>query len=124
MSLLNLLSDWTCYSVAPIALLTEEAFGAINAEQLVTVFLVANAIASACEPMILARLGLRRTVLFGALLLMIGSITKSGGMPPIIKSDLQKGKGEWRVTSSLRTVSLPYVFASFLLEFLRFQNEK
>jgi Major Facilitator Superfamily len=97
MSLLNLLSDWTCYSVAPIALLTEEAFGRINAEQLVTIFLVANAVASACEPMILARLGLRRTVLFGSLLLMIGNITKSGGMPPIIQTTLKKGSGEWRV---------------------------
>jgi MFS family permease len=97
MSILNLLSDWTCYSVAPIALLTEEAFGAINAEQLVVVFLCANGIATACEPIILSRLGLRRTVLFGALLLMIGSIVKSGGMPPIIQADLKKGRGEWRV---------------------------
>jgi MFS family permease len=97
MSSLNLLSDWTCYSVAPIALLTEEAFGNINAEQLVVIFLSANGLASACEPMILARLGLRRTVLFGALLLMVGSIVKSGGMPPIIQANLEKGKGEWRV---------------------------
>jgi MFS family permease len=97
MSILNLLSDWTCYSVAPIALLTEEAFGRINAEQLVVVFLVANGIATACEPIILSRLGLRRTVLFGSLLLMIGSIIKSGGMPPIIQADLKKGQGEWRV---------------------------
>jgi len=97
MSVLNLLSDWTCYSVAPIAVLTEEAFGNINPEELVVVFLCANGIATACEPIILSRLGLRRTVLFGALLLMIGSIIKSGGMPPIIQADLQKGHGEWRV---------------------------
>ena len=97
MSILNLLSDWTCYSVAPIALLTEEAFGHINAEQLVVVFLCANGLATACEPIILSRLGLRRTVLFGSLLLMIGSIIKSGGMPPIIQADLKKGEGEWRV---------------------------
>jgi len=97
MSILNLLSDWTCYSVAPIALLTEEAFGNINPEQLVVVFLGANAISTACEPIILSRLGLRRTVVFGALLLMIGSIVKSGGMPPIIQAELEKGHGEWRV---------------------------
>eukprot|EP00522_Entomoneis_paludosa_P018925 CAMPEP_0172444332 /NCGR_PEP_ID=MMETSP1065-20121228/4383_1 /TAXON_ID=265537 /ORGANISM="Amphiprora paludosa, Strain CCMP125" /LENGTH=1048 /DNA_ID=CAMNT_0013194821 /DNA_START=135 /DNA_END=3281 /DNA_ORIENTATION=+ len=97
MSLLNLLSDWTCYSVAPIALLTQEAFGEIDPEQLVTIFLAANAVASGCEPIILSRLGLRRTVLFGALLLMVGSIIKSGGMPPIVASDLEKGHGEWRV---------------------------
>ena len=97
MSILNLLSDWTCYSVAPIALLTKEAFGKINPEQLVVVFLMANGLATACEPIILSRLGLRRTVLFGSLLLMIGSIVKSGGMPPIIQAELQKGHGEWRV---------------------------
>ena len=97
MSLLNLLSDWTCYSVAPIARLTSEAFGSIDPEQLVVIFLVANAVASACEPIILARLGLRRTVIFGSLLLMIGSIIKSGGLPPILESNLQKGQGEWRV---------------------------
>ena len=90
-------SDWTCYSVAPIALLTQQAFGNINPEELVVVFLSANAVATACEPIILSRLGLRRTVLFGALLLMVGSIVKSGGMPPIIQSGLEKGKGEWRV---------------------------
>jgi MFS family permease len=97
MSLLNLLSDWTCYSVAPIALLTEEAFGSVDPERLVVVFLGANAIASACEPIILARLGLRKTVLFGALLLMIGSLVKSGGIPPIIPTDLVIGQEGWRL---------------------------
>ncbi|KAL7453280.1 hypothetical protein ACHAWC_006678 [Mediolabrus comicus] len=77
MSMLNLLSDWTCYSVAPIALLTIDAFGEVDPESLVTVFLGANAVASAMEPAILGRLGLRRTVVFGAALLMIGSIIKS-----------------------------------------------
>mmetsp|Transcript_1553 Transcript_1553/g.2122 ORF Transcript_1553/g.2122 Transcript_1553/m.2122 type:complete len:1142 (-) Transcript_1553:56-3481(-) len=97
MSLLNLLSDWTCYSVAPIATLTQEAFGSIDPEQLVTIFLAANAVASACEPIILSRLGLRKTVVFGALLLMTGSIVKSGGIPLILESNLEKGQGEWRV---------------------------
>jgi MFS family permease len=80
MSLLNLLSDWTCYSVAPIALLTKQAFGEVDPESLVTVFLGANAVASAMEPAILGRLGLRRTVVFGSMLLMLGSIVKSGGV--------------------------------------------
>ena len=86
--------------------MTEQAFGSINPELLVTVFLVANAVASACEPIILSRLGLRRTVLFGSLLLMIGSIVKSGGMPPIIEADLQKGQGEWRVYVGFLLVGL------------------
>ena len=62
-----------------------------------TIFLVANAFASACEPIILSRLGLRRTVLFGALLLMVGSMVKSGGMPPIIQADLEKGHCELQI---------------------------
>jgi hypothetical protein len=97
--LLSLLkqSDWTCYSVAPISVLTQEAFGHINPEQLVVVFLCANAISTACEPIILSRLGLRRTVLCGALFLMMGSIIKSGGIPPLIQPHLEKGYGEWRV---------------------------
>lgn len=97
MSILNLLSDWTCYSVAPISLLTEEAFGDIDPERLVVVFLGANAIASISEPIILSRLGFRRTVLFGALLLMIGSIVKSGGVPPILQSDITVGNDAWRL---------------------------
>ena len=97
MSALNLLSDWTCYSVAPIAMLTSEAFGKIDPEQLVVVFLGANVLATACEPIILSRLGLRRTVVFGSLLLMTGSVIKSGGFPPIIASNFKHGHGEWRI---------------------------
>lgn len=97
MSLLNLLSDWTCYSVAPIAVLTNEAFGEVDPELLVTVFLSANAVATALEPIILSRLGLRRTVIFGSLLLMIGSAVKSGGIPLIMGTSLQKGHSGWRV---------------------------
>jgi hypothetical protein len=97
MSVLNLLSDWTCYSVAPIALLTKTAFGDIDPEQLVVIFLSANALASACEPIILARLGLRRTVLVGSLMLMIGSVVKSGGIPHVLQANLDIGHEEWRI---------------------------
>ena len=97
MSMLNLLSDWTCYSVAPIAVLTSEAFGEVDPELLVTVFLSANAVATALEPIILSRLGLRKTVIFGSLLLMVGSAVKSGGIPLIMGTSLQKGHSGWRV---------------------------
>lgn len=96
-ALLNLLSDWTCYSVAPIATLTSESFGNIYPDQLVVIFLSANAIATACEPVILSRLGLRRTIVLGALLLTMGSIVKSGGLPPLVDASLQQGQGDWRV---------------------------
>eukprot|EP00579_Thalassiosira_antarctica_P001250 CAMPEP_0201869308 /NCGR_PEP_ID=MMETSP0902-20130614/2867_1 /ASSEMBLY_ACC=CAM_ASM_000551 /TAXON_ID=420261 /ORGANISM="Thalassiosira antarctica, Strain CCMP982" /LENGTH=869 /DNA_ID=CAMNT_0048394793 /DNA_START=81 /DNA_END=2690 /DNA_ORIENTATION=- len=90
MSLLNLMSDWTCYSVAPIAMLTKKAFGDVDPESLVTVFLGANAVASAMEPAILGRLGLRKTVVFGAMLLMFGSIIKSGGLRSIMMTQSEE----------------------------------
>ena len=92
--------------MVPIALLTEEASGSFNPEPLVVVFLCANGFATACEPIISSRLGLRRTVLFGSLLLMIGSIIKSGGMPPIIAAKIEKGEGEWRVYLGFLLVAL------------------
>lgn len=113
MSVLNLLSDWTCYSVAPISMLTEEAFGNIDPERLVVVFLGANAVASISEPVILSRLGLRRTVLFGALLLMIGSIVKSGGVPPILQSDIVEGESAWRLYLGFFLVGYVIVFLNF-----------
>jgi MFS family permease len=88
MSILNLMSDWTCYSVAPIAKLTIDKYGGdVDPEVLVTVFLLANTVASALEPAILGRLGLRRTILFGASLLMVGSIVKSGGLRSVLVAD-------------------------------------
>lgn len=106
MSMLNLLSDWTCYSVAPIAILTQETFGDIDPERLVVIFLGANAVATAMEPIILARLGLKKTVLFGSLLLMLGSMVKSGGIPPIIQAELHKGEDEWRLNFGFFLVGL------------------
>ena len=96
-SLLNFLSDWTCFSVAPIAVITSEAFGNISPEQLVMVFLASNTIATAFEPTILARLGLRRTIVFGSFLLMAGSIIKSGGIPGIIGTEINAEDAKWRV---------------------------
>lgn len=97
LSLLNLLSDWTGLSVAPIATLTSRAYGSdddyiyandnnvqmyIQPEALVTVFLVASSFGTAFEPWILGRLGLRRTIVFGAFSNMLGNLVKSGGLPP------------------------------------------
>ena len=91
MSILNLLSDWTCYSIAPIAQLTKIKFGTgINPEGLVTIFLLANTISTILEPAILGRLGLRRTVLVGALLLMCGSIVKSSGVLHAVRVDVEE----------------------------------
>ena len=106
MSVLNLLSDWTCYSVAPIAVLTAEAFGNINPEHLVTIFLGANALSTAMEPIILSRLGLRRTVVFGSFLLMCGSVIKSGGIPGIIGIELTEDDAQWKIYTGFVLVGL------------------
>jgi len=99
LSLLNLLSDWTGLSVAPIATITSRAYNSdddyiyandnniqmyIQPEALVTVFLIASSIGTALEPLILSRLGLRRTVVFGAFCNMLGNLIKSGGLPPFL----------------------------------------
>lgn len=105
-SLLNFLSDWTCFSVAPIAVITSEAFGNISPEQLVMVFLASNTIATAFEPTILARLGLRRTIVFGSFLLMTGSIIKSGGIPGIIGTELNADDARWRIFFGFSLVGL------------------
>lgn len=97
MSLLNLLSDWTCFSVAPIALLMTERFQNINPEHLVTIFLFANTISTVSEPILLARLGLRRTIVFGSFLLMFGNVIKSGGIPGIIGDGVQEDYNIWRL---------------------------
>ena len=108
LSLLNLLSDWAGLSVAPIATLTSRAYNSqdngdgenggysynnqqqyqqaatyIQPETLVTIFLIASSVGTALEPWILSRLGLRRTIVFGAFCNMVGSLVKSGGLPPI-----------------------------------------
>ena len=97
LSLLNLLSDWAGLSVAPIATLTSRAYSSdddyiysndnnaqlyIQPEALVTVFLLASCVGTALEPWILGRLGLRRTIVFGAFCNMLGNVVKSGGLPP------------------------------------------
>ena len=75
MSVLNIISGWTCYSVAPIAEVVRKTLQ-VEPEYLVALFYVANVFASALVPAALGRFGLRRTVLIGSLLLMIGSMIK------------------------------------------------
>ena len=75
--LLNSLSDLTCFSIAPIAIITSRVLD-VDAEMPVILFLSANVLGTFLEPVILKCLGLRRTILLGSLLLMIGNVVKSG----------------------------------------------
>ena len=105
-SLLNLLSDWTCFSIAPITALTASTFQIVNPEHLVTIFLLANTIATVTEPIILARFGLRSTIVFGAFLLMCGNIVKSGGIPGILGPGLVGDDNGWRLYAGFFIVGL------------------
>ena len=73
LTVLNILSGWTCFSIAPFSELAVVSLG-IAPDDLVAAFFFANFVASALEPMVLRRMGLRQTVLLGALLLMMGNI--------------------------------------------------
>lgn len=68
-SLLNLLSGWICFSIAPVAILLRES---VDAGLLVSSFLIASCFATFFAPATLSRFGLRRTVLLGAFLLLVG----------------------------------------------------
>ncbi|EED93428.1 hypothetical protein THAPSDRAFT_268737 [Thalassiosira pseudonana CCMP1335] len=82
LSLLNLLSDWAGLKdggdVDNANYDSKTSY--IQPEALITTFLIASSIGTALEPWILGRLGLRRTVVFGAFANMLGSLVKISSM--------------------------------------------
>ena len=78
LSLLAMLSDWVCFSVAPIPGLTQLAYSGVHPASLVTLFLFTNVFFCLVEPIIVKRYGLRDTIIFGAMLMAIGCILRSG----------------------------------------------
>lgn len=78
LSALNFLSDWQCFSFAPIHSLAEEQFEGLQPETLVSIFLLSNFMATLIEPKIVQWFGLRGCVTLGSMFLAIGSLVKSG----------------------------------------------
>lgn len=76
---LALLSDWICFSVAPIPAITEAAYQ-MHPATLVTIFLTTNVMFCFIEPLLIMRRGLRRVVRDGAWLMFIGCLLR-GGLP-------------------------------------------
>jgi len=76
-SSLNLVSDWVCYSIAPISTLTQEAYQLDNPENLVVTFLSANVIATCFEPTLLKIFGFRGITVIGSGLLALAGLLKS-----------------------------------------------
>ena len=77
LSLLAMLSDWICFSVAPIPGLTMLAYSGVHPASLVTLFLSTNVFFCLFEPLIVKRHGLRETVVYGAALMAIGCVLRS-----------------------------------------------
>ena len=71
LSLLAMLSDWVCFSVAPIPGLTQLAYSGVHPASLVTLFLFTNVFFCLVEPIIVKRYGLRDTIIFGAMLMAL-----------------------------------------------------
>mmetsp|Transcript_32146 Transcript_32146/g.68011 ORF Transcript_32146/g.68011 Transcript_32146/m.68011 type:complete len:1341 (-) Transcript_32146:252-4274(-) len=103
-SLLDLVSGWTCYTIAPVSTLTGDALG-MEPENLVALFFAANVLATTCVPVVLSWIGLRRTVLLGALLLMIGNIVRSGNGLLGSTSDIDR-LDDWRLYSGFLLAGL------------------
>lgn len=72
LSALNFLSDWQCFSFAPIHSLAEEQFEGLQPETLVSIFLLSNFMATLIEPKIVQWFGLRGCVTLGSMFLAIG----------------------------------------------------
>jgi len=77
LSSLALLSDWICFSVAPIPAVTEATYG-LHPSSLVTLFLTTNVFFCLVEPYVVLRKGLGFTVVSGAVLMFLGCLMRSG----------------------------------------------
>uniref|UniRef100_A0A6S9EIL0 Major facilitator superfamily (MFS) profile domain-containing protein n=1 Tax=Heterosigma akashiwo TaxID=2829 RepID=A0A6S9EIL0_HETAK len=78
LSMANFLSDWICFSIAPVMNIAEEAFVGLHPSALVSVFLAFNVISSILEPPIVQRIGLRNAMVLGCVIMFLGCLIKSG----------------------------------------------
>ena len=79
LSLLALLSDWICFSVAAVPDVFESVYGAqITAPSLIDLFLITNVIASFLVTDVVARFGLQRAIQGSAVMMMIGCWLRAG----------------------------------------------
>ena len=77
LSLLALLSDWVCFSVAAAPDTWEKAYGHDPAT-LIDVFLFTNVLFCLLEPAIVRRVGLRAVVVGAAFVMAAGCLLRSG----------------------------------------------
>ena len=78
LSALAMLSDWICFSLAPIPAVTERAFHGAHPSELVTIFLSTNVLFCLIEPVLVRRYGLRKVVVSGSALMFFGCLMRSG----------------------------------------------
>ncbi|GMI15954.1 hypothetical protein TrVE_jg652 [Triparma verrucosa] len=77
LSLLNFISDWQCYSIAPVGDFVEEKYEGLHSEALVSLFLFGNFIVTFLEPQVVHYFSLRGCVCIGAFTMTVGSFLKS-----------------------------------------------
>ena len=79
LSMLALLSDWICFSVAAVPDVFEGVYGAqITAPSLIDLFLITNVISSFIVTDIVDKIGLQRAIQGSAVLMMIGCWLRAG----------------------------------------------
>lgn len=79
LSLLALLSDWICFSVAAVPDVFESIYGMqISAPSLIDIFLITNVISSFLVTDVVAKIGLQRAIQASAVLMTIGCWLRSG----------------------------------------------
>mmetsp|Transcript_62552 Transcript_62552/g.116309 ORF Transcript_62552/g.116309 Transcript_62552/m.116309 type:complete len:537 (-) Transcript_62552:114-1724(-) len=74
---LALLSDWVCFSVAPVYEVWQNQYHRHQSE-LITIFLFTNVLFCFIEPAVVARWGLRKVVVGSSFLMSVGCMLRSG----------------------------------------------
>jgi MFS family permease len=74
----NLHSDWTCFSMAPVDDIAVELYPGLHPEWLMETYFICNVLSALFEPWIVGKYGLRRGVLLGSGLTLMGSFVKAG----------------------------------------------
>jgi MFS family permease len=73
-----LVSDWVCFSLAPIQHIATLAYDGLSMSLCVAVFLIANVITSPFQPYMMDRFGFRNTLILGSVLMCFGCVVRSG----------------------------------------------
>jgi Major Facilitator Superfamily len=80
LSILALLSDWICFSVAAVPTVYENAFPTHTAASIIDLFLFTNVVSCFVVTDIVRRIGLQKAIQYSSALMMIGCWLRCGGL--------------------------------------------